>query len=707
MTFLQPLLLWGLPLMLVPVVIHLLNRMRYRTQRWAATSFLMAASRQSQRQAKLRHLLLLLCRALLVGALVFALARPLAGGWLGWALNRAPDTVLLLVDRSPSMEIRAGSGPLTKRQIALRQLTAAAEALGDQTRFILVDSSGLVPREAPSAAALADWSLTAPTDVAADIPAMLETAAAYIAQTQPGRTEIWLASDLQQSNWRPDSVRWTSVAARLSALPQPPHVRLLGLSQTPTGNRAVSVAAVRLRRAATGGSPSTVVESPSPISLDLALDFRRSGDAPAAAPVTLMVNGARTQFGLELPGRVVRTHKVVGVGDDPAPGWGWAELPADTNERDNRGYFAFNPSVPLRGVVVTDDARLGRLLGLAVAPIAGRADRSCARITPAEFDAYDLADIALVVWAGPERDPPGPALKRLTEFAAAGGVIVTFPAPAGADPEIAPADQPFRVTTWRRNEGPLANTADGTELPVADLLVRRRVPLGPQTTSLAAFVDGSSFLGRETIGTGAHYWCAALPLPEWSDLAEGLVLVPMLQRLLVEGAARLSGADIVFCGDPVGAGADGIWQRLDQETARSAVSPARTDAEHGTRAPEVAGVYRVANRVFAVNRSPAEDAPEILDEPRAVELFGTVPVRLFTQQEQSQQRLQGEIWRSFLWLMLALLVVEGWLAKPSATVRGWGSGDAVPQERGPSLPGDQAEPGAIGPQLRGAAEGGA
>ena len=68
MTFLQPSLLWALPLVLVPVVIHLLNRMRYRSRRWAAMSFLLAASRQSQRQAKLRHLLLLLCRALVVGA---------------------------------------------------------------------------------------------------------------------------------------------------------------------------------------------------------------------------------------------------------------------------------------------------------------------------------------------------------------------------------------------------------------------------------------------------------------------------------------------------------------------------------------------------------------------------------------------------------------------------------------------------------------
>ena len=47
MNFLQPFLLWGLPLVFVPVVIHLLNRMRYRTVAWAAMMFVMAAMKHS------------------------------------------------------------------------------------------------------------------------------------------------------------------------------------------------------------------------------------------------------------------------------------------------------------------------------------------------------------------------------------------------------------------------------------------------------------------------------------------------------------------------------------------------------------------------------------------------------------------------------------------------------------------------------------
>ena len=64
MTFLQPLILWGLPLVLLPVIIHLINRMRHRPRQWAAMQFLLAPTRSSTSHAKLRNLLILLMRVL-------------------------------------------------------------------------------------------------------------------------------------------------------------------------------------------------------------------------------------------------------------------------------------------------------------------------------------------------------------------------------------------------------------------------------------------------------------------------------------------------------------------------------------------------------------------------------------------------------------------------------------------------------------------
>src|SRR5437764_7599660 len=118
MTFLQPFVLWGLPLLLAPIIIHLVNRMRHRTVHWAAMRFLLSATQSSTSHAKLRQFIILAMRVLAIAALVIFIARPLAGGWLGWALAPAPDSIVLLLDRSASMEARLPGQTVSRREMA-------------------------------------------------------------------------------------------------------------------------------------------------------------------------------------------------------------------------------------------------------------------------------------------------------------------------------------------------------------------------------------------------------------------------------------------------------------------------------------------------------------------------------------------------------------------------------------------------------------
>jgi hypothetical protein len=59
MSFLQPILLVGLPLALLPVIIHLINQHRHRTVRWAAMMFLLDAKKMTKGLARLRQILIL------------------------------------------------------------------------------------------------------------------------------------------------------------------------------------------------------------------------------------------------------------------------------------------------------------------------------------------------------------------------------------------------------------------------------------------------------------------------------------------------------------------------------------------------------------------------------------------------------------------------------------------------------------------------
>lgn len=89
-------------LMLAPIIIHLINRMRFKKIRWAAIEFLLKAQKKKQRQVLLEQLLLLLLRILLV--LLFGLLLARFVGCNNLTGNESQQTLhLFLLDDTVSM----------------------------------------------------------------------------------------------------------------------------------------------------------------------------------------------------------------------------------------------------------------------------------------------------------------------------------------------------------------------------------------------------------------------------------------------------------------------------------------------------------------------------------------------------------------------------------------------------------------------------
>lgn len=105
MTFVLPILLWGLVLAGVPVVLHLIMQQKPKRLPFAAFRFLVQRHRSNQRRLRLRHLLLLLLRVAALAGLCLALARPKLGD---------KPAVVLIIDTSPSMDYRSGLGAADK-----------------------------------------------------------------------------------------------------------------------------------------------------------------------------------------------------------------------------------------------------------------------------------------------------------------------------------------------------------------------------------------------------------------------------------------------------------------------------------------------------------------------------------------------------------------------------------------------------------------
>src|SRR6202034_3780754 len=68
----------GLLLAAVPIIIHILNRRRFKTVSWAAMEFLLRALRKNRRRLRFERWLLLATRCAVLLLLGIALARPLA-----------------------------------------------------------------------------------------------------------------------------------------------------------------------------------------------------------------------------------------------------------------------------------------------------------------------------------------------------------------------------------------------------------------------------------------------------------------------------------------------------------------------------------------------------------------------------------------------------------------------------------------------------
>jgi hypothetical protein len=646
MTFLQQSMLWGLLAASIPIIIHLLNRRRHKTVMWAAMQFLLKATRESRGKKKLRHILILTCRALGVAALVTAAARPLVSGLLGWGGGK-PDLVVLILDRSASMEATPQSGTVPRRELALERIRGALADLGG-TRLVLLDSASSQPQEVPSPDVLNQISTTTATDTTADFSTLASRAAEYLTET-PGRAEVWIASDLQKSNWKPDNDRWTSVRAALASLPQPPKLRILSLGGEPSPNQAIRI--LSSRRAG------------NELVLDIEITRSEDSTAPLNLPLSSTMNGVRNMTNVTLAGQNFRFRKSLPIPPNQESGYGWLSIPGDGNLRDNAAFFAYGPSRPVKSLLVAPPGEATEYLSIAIAP-GGHGGQSVERKDPAQLSRLELDDVAAVFWAAPL--PTGQLSESLNRFLVDGGELVFFAPQGESNAEFlgikwsalttSEAGKFFILDSWDHEDGLLRDGLDGTPIP-ADRFkaLKRRLPEG-EAAVLARWDDGKTFITRRVVDLGTAWFVGSQPDYTWSNLGDADVLLPVVQRAIAEGAERFDAGYLANIGSRAAAPRPGESRtRLDDY---GAPVPANEAFE--------AGIHRFGERTMALNRPAAEDDPEIMTREMLNNTLEGTGFSLFEDSRTTVSASSGpsDIWRGFLVAMLCFLISEALLCLP-------------------------------------------
>src|SRR5437762_7258239 len=72
-----------------PIIIHLINRMRFKRVRWAAMEFLLKSQKRNRRRLTIEQLILLALRCLLVLLVVLLVSRADLDQIMNWLFGRA------------------------------------------------------------------------------------------------------------------------------------------------------------------------------------------------------------------------------------------------------------------------------------------------------------------------------------------------------------------------------------------------------------------------------------------------------------------------------------------------------------------------------------------------------------------------------------------------------------------------------------------
>lgn len=418
MTFGNPLFLWGLLAVPLPVLLHLFFRRRKAKTVFSTLQFFRPRKRDLAHRRRLRELLLLLIRTLALLGLVLALARAHLQSLPAGLASRT--SAVLVVDDTLSMDRRVGSGATAfevARQKADEVLGTLAE--GDAAALVFVSGRAGVALTRKRPLVRQHLEEARVTGATGSFSAALKQAADLLAADGNPNREIFVLSDFQR-NQAPD---------RPVALGRVKGLRLFALPVSGSAEN-LSVAALKL-------SPR-----PQMVNKRLAVPYviRNSGETDRETEVSLLIGGETratvTQLvpaGQSVEGRFEAVPERAGFLA------GEVRLADRCLALDNRRVFCVNVSENIRALLLEPDI-LSRVkpfhfLKLAVDPADGEAVNGIETEAgfASELTLKELERFHVVVLANPQplSDQTAALLFR---YLSGGGTVLAF-----AGPDVGPA----------------------------------------------------------------------------------------------------------------------------------------------------------------------------------------------------------------------------------------------------------------------------
>ncbi|MBI1349023.1 VWA domain-containing protein [bacterium] len=576
----------GAALIALPVIIHLINRLRYRRVKFAAMEFLLQSQQRNRRRILLEQLLLLLMRMAIVAGIVMLIARLVLAPSEMSLFRGAKSHHVVLLDDSGSMRQRWGETSAFQEALTVinQLLSEGAQRPNTQTFSLLKLSHPDQPfasqRDIDEALVLEMATKLEPqvfssTHQQLDLIAGLKSAQKYLKDEKGAVQHLHVISDFRERDWK-DQKAIAAILEELSA--KNVTVNLVKTVPDAPTNLAVTELTAAVQVAA-AGVPLRLKVGVANFGVDAAQDVRVTlTDDGVKLPVTVLLDridpGTTAYQDVDIRLATPTQHRLSAVID------------ADVLPQDNTRFLAVDvsPTIPVLIIegTTTTDASSFVADALAADPVSTGV--AVTLDTPDGLRRRNLQEYRVIYLLNvPEL--PADAISAVEDYVSLGGGLVwftgdsvrpahyrdalwaegagLFPIPLGdsaadlpVDPtvvevDLVPSDHPLFAIMQGQDNPFIASVHIQRYSTVVDDWVRDDQRRGDQVRTLAWLRNRAPLIVERVQGTGRIVACLTTADPIWNDWARNPSYVVFQLELLKYVARQDRGLPLRTVGEPM------------------------------------------------------------------------------------------------------------------------------------------------------------
>ncbi|NOZ62627.1 MAG: VWA domain-containing protein [Calditrichaeota bacterium] len=699
MTFLNPVVLFGLAAAAIPIIIHFLTRQKAKVIPFSSLRFLKLLENQQIRRLRWKQILLLIIRTLIILLIVLAFARPTIKNRGFWGVgSKANTAAVLILDNSLSMGVEQDGALLydTAKRIVFEMENIFSA--GDEIYGVFA-TPGVPPIfEGPRynfSTVKKIIQKTTVTQQRTDFVSAIVKAKEILAKASPVNKEIYLISDLQTSGWL-DTAR-VSLPLMKDIADEKINLIIIPVRKKSVSN--LSVARITIN--------NQIIEKGKV--LEVSAVVKNFGSEPAKSRLLqIFLDGKRVgQATVSLSRGEMKTVNFKIVPEKVGFSAGSVLLEDDDLFADNKGYFTFETPEQVKVLFIAPQEKDVRFFRLALNPTPDSESRiRTSYIAPGEVSFNRVKDFDVIILSDIKR-VEGNLLNSLKNHLESGKGLILFP---GSDMDLRQLNdnlnRELSLPEFTATEGKLGqkdfflslgkfdqshpifsgifeNNNKKFSSPSFNFLVKFR--LKPEHSVVMRFSNGEPFLVESNFQGGKCLVFASTAAPSWSDFYLKGIFVPLLHRavMYLANTGKVNEQQL-FVGDKIGASVANVgdFAELEMEKpdgTRQKVIPAIKSGALKINFTETnsSGVYRLYQKEkllgdWAVNCDPEESDFSYFSETQLKKVVGKAVMMNVENvasltDEIRAVRYGRELWKLFAAAAFVLLLIEMWLSRESGT----------------------------------------